>query len=303
MTSIVSRRSFLGIVATLVASVPLYSVIHAGNVHSREYLIIDEKGNELDIEDIPFRDTKLVPILEQKVDEMIEELTKVNTVTGLSQAFSDSTQYWDYIKMANVNTSSSYNFITALMTTESDAGLRKKSWAGARGPMQLMPATARYMELEVGDFIDDRMHPKSIMTASDFVDELRDKYGNNVLVLAAYNMGETKLNSKIRKHGRGITNLYHHLPSETQRYIVKVFARERILDNLDKYPNVQITQQPLFSRELDESSPYAVKPEDNITQIARAHGLKIEDIQRVNPEINDFGLIGIGQKLRIPKKT
>ena len=131
---------------------------------------------------------------------------------------------------------------------------------------------------------------------------MSDKYGNEALTLAAYNMGETKLNSKKKNHGSDMEVLYEHLLAETQRYIPKVLARERILDNLGNYPNVQITQQPLFSQELDNTFQYVTKPGDYLIRIAQSHGLQREDVQRVNPEIINFSLIEVGQSLRIPKK-
>jgi len=98
--------------------------------------------------------------------------------------------------------------IKAVIKMESGFNPRAVSHAGARGLMQLMPATAA--GLGVRDSFDPE---QNIMAGTRFLRDLLEKYGGDMdSALAAYNWGPGNVD---RNHGA-------FLPRETREYLVKV---------------------------------------------------------------------------------
>ena len=112
---------------------------------------------------------------------------------------------------------------------ESSFDARARSPAGAAGMFQLMPTTARNLNLSVGLFRDERLHPeKSARAAARYLRQLYDRFGDWRLVLAAYNSGETRVAALLQKHkGRSYDEIAAYLPVETQMYVPKLEATLR----------------------------------------------------------------------------
>jgi pSer/pThr/pTyr-binding forkhead associated (FHA) protein len=113
---------------------------------------------------------------------------------------------------------------------------RGESNAGAAGPWQLTPATAKALGLEVAGGIDQRLNTKAATeAASKYLRQLILDFGAGssvMLALAAYNSGPTKVKQAIEKtvsdpiKQRNFWYLYrvHALPDETREYVPKVIA-------------------------------------------------------------------------------
>ena len=97
--------------------------------------------------------------------------------------------------------------IKAVIHAESHFERRAVSRAGAQGLMQLMPETARH--LEVHNPLNAR---QNILGGSRFLSYLKDRFTDLELVLAAYNAGE----GNVRRYG-GIPPF-----PETRAYVEKV---------------------------------------------------------------------------------
>jgi len=112
---------------------------------------------------------------------------------------------------------------------ESSFDARAKSPAGAAGMFQLMPATARNLDLSVGLFRDERLHPeKSARAAARYLRRLYDRFGDWRLALAAYNSGETRVANLLKKRkARTYDEISAYLPVETQMYVPKLEATLR----------------------------------------------------------------------------
>src|SRR5215213_3607423 len=106
------------------------------------------------------------------------------------------------------------------------------SWAGAVGPWQFMPATARNLGLRVNNRIDDRTDfYKSTHAAARYLTELYGIYGDWLLVIAAYNGGPGNVNSAIRKSGsKNFWDLQYYLPTESRNHVKKFIATHYIME-------------------------------------------------------------------------
>jgi soluble lytic murein transglycosylase-like protein len=100
--------------------------------------------------------------------------------------------------------------IDGVIRTESGYRPRAVSRAGARGLMQLMPATAR--SLGVHDPFDPR---QNVLGGSRYLRRMYDRFGSVRLALAAYNAGP----GAVLRH-RGVPPY-----DETRRYVSTVLRR------------------------------------------------------------------------------
>ena len=100
------------------------------------------------------------------------------------------------------------------------------SWAGAVGPWQFMPATARRMGLKVNGYMDERTdYFKSTHAAARYLTELFKTYNDWLLVIAAYNGGPGNVNSAIRRNNSAdFWTLQNSLPAESRDHVKKFIA-------------------------------------------------------------------------------
>lgn len=129
--------------------------------------------------------------------------------------------------------------LAAVMKSESDFNSRAVSDRGARGLMQIMPDTGRWITRQMGDpaFNPDRLfEPEtSIKLGTWYLADLGKEFrGDAVLVLAAYNGGRGNvkewLSSKDLSGGKSTIN---QIPfPETRHYVKKVLLYQRIYSYL-----------------------------------------------------------------------
>lgn len=107
-----------------------------------------------------------------------------------------------------------------------DPGAR--SPAGAAGLFQLMPMTARQMRLSAWPR-DERLQPeKNAHAAAKYLRHLHDRFRDWPLALAAYNVGETRVETLLKSSkNRSFDAISSRLPAETQMYVPKVEATLR----------------------------------------------------------------------------
>ena len=119
-----------------------------------------------------------------------------------------------------------------LSVIESDLKSGATSWAGAVGPWQLMPATARLLGLTVSKKRDDRRdYVKSTNAAARYLTNLYNEYGDWLLVIAAYNCGPGNVNKAIKKsRSRNFWDLQHYLPAESRNHVKKFIATHYIME-------------------------------------------------------------------------
>jgi soluble lytic murein transglycosylase-like protein len=117
------------------------------------------------------------------------------------------------------------SLVKAVMQVESGGKQEAVSSKGARGLMQLMPATARDLGVDAKD-------PKqNVEGGSRYLQQQLTEFGDESLALAAYNWGPNNIKramAKVRAEGKRPTwaniKAYVKIPKETREYVDKVLS-------------------------------------------------------------------------------
>jgi soluble lytic murein transglycosylase len=139
------------------------------------------------------------------------------------------------------------------------------SHAGARGLMQLMPATAREqagklgMPYDLGRLTSDPAY--NVMLGSDYFQRLLDQWGGNApLAIASYNAGAGNVRKWVRANGdpRGGTDIIRWIEdipfSETRNYVQRVLENAVVYDAMRAQRSGQASGSTLSSY-LGKSTP------------------------------------------------
>lgn len=127
----------------------------------------------------------------------------------------------------------------AILAKESAGKVHIYSRAGAAGPLQFMPATARRFGLG-GVGFDERLDPALVAGANvRYIEEQLRVFNDNLeLTLAAYNGGEGRMQRLAKQNpGRGFWSerIYFALPAETRDYVPKVLAAAYLFLHPEEY--------------------------------------------------------------------
>jgi membrane-bound lytic murein transglycosylase D len=120
-----------------------------------------------------------------------------------------------------------------LAVIESGLKYNAISWAGACGPWALMPAAAQTYGLKISRHNDERLdYFKSTHAAASLLTDLFAKYGDWLLVIAAYNGGPGNVDKAIRKSGgsKDFWALQYYLPNESMNHVKKFIATHYIME-------------------------------------------------------------------------
>jgi membrane-bound lytic murein transglycosylase D len=166
---------------------------------------------------------------------------------------------------------------------ESEFNPRDHSNKGATGLWQLMPGTAHDLGLEVKSNYDGRRNVvDSTNAALTYFTDLKKYYkGNWPLVIAAYNSGQGKVDTAIRRAGsRNFWDL--KLPHETTIYVPKLLAVAAIVQNPEKYhlQLPQIKNTPYFEQ-------VKFKKPVNLAHISKSVGVSIDSLHDLNPDFKN----------------
>ncbi len=175
--------------------------------------------------------------------------------------------------------------IKYLAIIESGLNPKARSRVGAMGLWQFMPATGRMYNLQANYDIDDRMDPElATDAAAKYLKSLYKMFGNWELALAAYNCGPGNVRKAIRRSGGKQTfwGVYDFLPRETRSYVPQFQAMMYIMHHvqdhnlfLEEPTYTMAYKQIQFNQELD------------LEQLASISGLCIEDLEKLNPSIQN----------------
>ncbi|MGB1206831.1 MAG: LysM peptidoglycan-binding domain-containing protein [Chitinophagales bacterium] len=160
------------------------------------------------------------------------------------------------------------------------------SRAGATGLWQLMKATAKELGLTVTTYVDERRDPyKSTDAAVRYLKRLHRKYGDWMLVIAAYNCGPGNVNKAIRRSGgkRNFWSIRRYLPRETRDYVPAYIAcaywTNHYLDH-----NLSPTY-PAYPLAFNNTSTLKVTGKIDLDEMARALYLDPEKLAFMNPAL------------------
>lgn len=202
-----------------------------------------------------------------------------------------------------------------LAVIESELKPAAVSWAGAVGPWQLMPGTARVLGLRVSRKIDERVdYYKSTHAAAKYLKDLYNEFGDWLLVIAAYNGGPGNVYSAIRKSGsRNFWNLQYYLPAESRTHVKKFIGTHYIFEGqggLTTLTKQEATEQlgasavllrPLSKEEMDNLESLNISGKYHSTIIAKHVLMDIEDFNRFNPEFDRLMANSSVYELKLPE--
>ena len=187
---------------------------------------------------------------------------------------------------------------------ESGYNNRIKSTAGAAGPWQFMPKTAKHYGLRVDSQVDERWNIyKSTHAAARYFSDLYNIFGSWELAMAAYNAGEYRIIRSIRK---GKTRSYRELvqkkliPKETAYYVPKVAAARALVQSEEKYG---------YFHGKDKDSLYGsaalveVNQSFSLNKVSKLSAIPHNVLKEMNPDIkSDWIRVRGAYGLLVPKK-
>ncbi len=198
-----------------------------------------------------------------------------------------------------------------LAVIESQLKSNARSWAGAVGPWQLMPATGRNLGLKINKSVDERRDiTKSTHAASKYITSLYAMYGDWLLVIAAYNGGPGKVNSAIKRSGsRDFWTLQKYLPAESRKHVKKFIATHYIMEGeggittLTKKETAHFllaAKQPIVTEPSDNTVIKTINGRYNAAVIAKHVDIAIADFHKNNPDFDNLVAAAGKYELRLP---
>ncbi|AHF17479.1 lytic transglycosylase domain-containing protein [Niabella soli] len=196
-----------------------------------------------------------------------------------------------------------------LAVIESHLRANLVSWAGAVGPWQFMPETARTLGLTVTRGRDERTdYLKSTKAASKYLNYLYNIYKDWLLVVAAYNCGPGRVNSAINKAGSNdFWNLQYYLPAESRNHVKKFIATHYIMEGQGGVTTVSRDQALAMMKTVkDDATQLNVKVQTisgryNSRAIAKYLAMDIEAFSKLNPSLDKVLASNSTYQLKLPE--
>ena len=156
-----------------------------------------------------------------------------------------------------------------------------ESSVGAVGLWQFMPATARHYQLQIDEYVDERMNPYLATEAAVIMlSQLYQDFGDWSLVLAAYNCGPGRVRAAMRRTGcDNFWDIQHLLPRQTQRYLPALIATIYVANHYGRHglqPNSKKSNYLPFQ-------VFKVQHALNLNDIARHCKISRARLSRLNP--------------------
>ena len=196
-----------------------------------------------------------------------------------------------------------------LSVIESELKSYAVSWAGAVGPWQFMPATARNLGLRVSGSVDERTDlRKSTKAAAKYLSQLYSLYGDWLLVIAAYNGGPGAVNSAIRRSGsRNFWHLQNYLPAESRKHVKKFIATHYIMEGeggittVTKKEANELQESQNTAPEVNaELSVLSISGKYNSIAIAQHLQMTTTEFNKLNPGFDKYLAANNSVGLRLP---
>lgn len=206
-----------------------------------------------------------------------------------------------------------------LAVIESKLKLSARSHAGAVGPWQFMPATARNYGLRVNSKVDERRDfVKSTHAAAKYLKTLYNEFEDWLLVIAAYNGGPGVIYNARKKSGSdNFWKLQHYLPAESRNHVKKYIATHYMMEDrggittITKYETEQqltavsnyMVLQNLSPEELQDIKTRSISGKYVSDIIAKYVMMDIKEFDRYNPHFDELlGSEANNYVLKLPAK-
>jgi membrane-bound lytic murein transglycosylase D len=198
-----------------------------------------------------------------------------------------------------------------LAVIESGLKYNAISWAGAVGPWALMPATAKTYGLSIVRHNDERLdYFKSTHAAASLLTDLFAKYGDWLLVIAAYNGGPGNVDKAIRRSGsKDFWSLQYALPAESMNHVKKFIATHYILESeggittvtKNEAKDLLINSAPnLKEDEINNSTAYNITGRFSSAVIIKYVEMDMATFNHYNPGFDNKIAIDGKYELRLP---
>jgi hypothetical protein len=243
---------------------------------------------------------EMVPVDDPRVKERFEKemLVALGNRPQVILWLKRSTRYFPFIEKV-LTKNGLPDDIKYLAIAESALRMHAGSPKGAMGVWQLMPQTARKYGLIVNTNFDERRNLYlSTPAAVAYFKDLHDRFGSWSLSMAAYNMGEEGLEAEILE--QRLTDYYRlYLPLETQRFILRILAIKRIVEDPQKY-GFKLAPDAFYAPETFSSVQINAFTEIPVRIIAEAAVTDFKTIKDFNPELRGYYLAAGTRMINIP---
>lgn len=158
------------------------------------------------------------------------------------------------------------------------------SHASAVGYWQFIRGTGKRYNLKINRMIDERRDPVlSTQAAADYYKDLFKRFNSWYLAMAAYNVGEGRVERAVKKYKTrdfwALAKIPRALPRETDEYVPKYIAAKLIAKNPDQYGFEGIDYMPPI--EFDHVS---FDQPVNLRLMAEKMNINYEDFKALNPK-------------------
>lgn len=165
---------------------------------------------------------------------------------------------------------------------ESALNPQARSYMGATGLWQFMPATGKKYGLEINSLVDERMDPiRSTEAACLFLKNLYGIFQDWNLVIAAYNCGPGNVNKAIHRAGgkRDFWSIYPFLPSETRGYLPIFIAASYAMNYAQEHGICPADPLPTMAADT-----IITTHRQHLKQIADNIDIPLAELRRLNPQ-------------------
>lgn len=197
-----------------------------------------------------------------------------------------------------------------LAVVESHLKSNVQSWAGAVGPWQFMPTTAKNFGLHVTRYYDERTdYFKSTHAASRYLTDLFAIYGDWLLVIAAYNGGVGNVNTAIKKSGsRDFWKLQKYLPAESRDHVKKFIATHYLMEGKggittatkEEAKNLLLSKNDFGKPDFSDAKIEVITGRYNSLVMSKYLSMDIVLFNRMNPDFDKLIADNGKYELRLP---
>lgn len=169
-----------------------------------------------------------------------------------------------------------------LSIVESALNPQARSYMGATGLWQFMPATGKRYGLEINSLVDERMDPiRATEAACKYLSDLYNIFHDWNLAIAAYNCGPGNVNKAIHRAGgkRDFWSIYPFLPRETRGYL-PIFIAVVYSMNYAQQHGI-CPGEPLLTMASDT---IVTTQRQHLKQIAENLHIPLSELRRLNPQ-------------------